>query len=177
MTLETKEFVLECDTVALGNEHLQKELNDVREQLETIRLEHEKLTKEYERLQSTNDILRISIAEEANEDERSDDEDDDDPKTTSGIVYYIIDRELHTRAKIGRTGQTNIKKLKTRYSIFGYPFIFCCHCDDIRRVEKELKMRLLEADCMNLTRGKESVIHSDESLRIFLDVVQEYHLV
>jgi hypothetical protein len=176
MTSATNEFVLECDTVELGNEHLKNELNDVKEQLEAVQLNYDKLTKEYERLQSTNDILRTSIVEETEEDE-SDDDEEDDPKTTSGIVYYIIDRELHTRAKIGRTGQTNIKKLKSRYSVFGYPFIFCCHCDDIRKVEKELKMRLLDAGYMNLLRGKESVVHSEMSLKIFLDVVQEYHLM
>jgi hypothetical protein len=93
-----------------------------------------------------------------------------------GIVYYIIDRELSSRAKIGRTRENDVKQLKSRYSIFGYPFIFCCYCDNIRTVEKELKTRLFEAGCMNITRGKESVVHSEQSLKIFTDVVQEYHI-
>lgn len=138
----------------------------------------DKLHKENEELQLVIRKLRKELKEYKNEiiNDEEDDTSSNDDTSHPGIVYYIIDKDVQTRAKIGRTTNTDVKKLKSRYSVFGDPFVICCHCDDIRKVEKELKERLRLHDCMNLSRGKESVIHSDLSLSIFLDVVKEYEM-
>jgi hypothetical protein len=139
---------------------------------------NDKLQKENEDLQLIIRKLRKELKEYKNEiiNDEEDDTSSNDDTSHLGIVYYIIDKDVQTRAKIGRTTNTDVKKLKSRYSVFGDPFVICCHCDDIRKVEKELKERLRLHDCMNLSRGKESVIHSDLSLSIFLDVVKEYEM-
>ncbi|AAC96971.1 hypothetical protein PBCV1_A647R [Paramecium bursaria Chlorella virus 1] len=91
----------------------------------------------------------------------------DDELSHPGLVYYIVDKDLPTRAKFGRTTNTDIRKLKTRYSIFGDPLIFCFYCDDIRNAERKLKIAMKDAGCMNNERGLESFIHSKTSMEIF----------
>jgi len=97
----------------------------------------------------------------------------DDEITHPGLVYYIVDKELPTRAKFGRTTNTDIKKLKSRYSIFGEPLLFCFYCNDIRDAERKLKIAMKDAGCMNDQRGLESFNHSKTSMEIFHRVALE----
>ena len=92
---------------------------------------------------------------------------DSETETSTGIIYYIVDKELPTRAKIGRTTDMNIKKLKTRYSTFGDPLIVCFISTDIKTDEKKLKEAMKAAKCINTERGKESIHHSEFSLSVF----------
>jgi len=94
------------------------------------------------------------------------DEDEDD-EIGSGIIYYITDKDMPSRGKIGRTKNTDIKKLKCRYSTFSKPCVFCFYSTDIKKDENDLKMVLKENGCMDATIGKETVHNSPDTMRIF----------
>ena len=66
----------------------------------------------------------------------------------SGLIYFIMDRDIPDRGKIGRTKITDVKKLKSRYSTFGCPIIFCYLSEDIKKDENTLKKLLRNAECM-----------------------------
>ena len=65
-----------------------------------------------------------------------------------GIIYFITDKDVPDRGKIGRTVNTDIRKLKSRYSIFGNPEVLCYFSNDINADENTLKKMLREAGCM-----------------------------
>ncbi|AGE53202.1 protein of unknown function (DUF1390) [Paramecium bursaria Chlorella virus Fr5L] len=94
------------------------------------------------------------------------DEDEDD-EIGSGIIYYITDKDMPSRGKIGRTKNTDIKKLKCRYSTFSKPCVFCFYSTDIKKDENDLKTVLKENGCMDATIGKETVHNSPDTMRIF----------
>jgi hypothetical protein len=89
----------------------------------------------------------------------------------SGLVYYVVDKDLPTRAKFGRTKNTDVKMLKARYSIFGNPLIMCTFSEDIRNDEMRIKSAMQEAGHINLERGKESVVHCEDAARVFAHIV------
>ena len=93
--------------------------------------------------------------------------DDDDVNIGSGIIYYIVDEDVPSRGKIGRTKNTDIKRLKGRYSTFSKPLVFCFHSDDIKTDENELKKVLKENECMDPDIGKETVKHNSTTMRLF----------
>ena len=95
---------------------------------------------------------------------------DSDHEASAGIIYYVVDKELPTRAKFGRTADMNVKKLKSRYSTFGDPLIVCFISMDIKTDEKKLKDAMKAAGCMNIERGKESIHHSELSMSVFHQV-------
>ncbi len=66
----------------------------------------------------------------------------------TGIIYFIVDRDLPDRGKIGRTKNTDVKRLKARYSSFGNPDILCHWSTDIKEDENTLKTLLRDAGCM-----------------------------
>jgi hypothetical protein len=74
------------------------------------------------------------------------DELDDTPYT--GIIYFITDKDVPDRGKIGRTKNTDVKRLKTRYSTFGCPSIICYLSMDIKTDEAALKKLMRDAGCM-----------------------------
>ena len=94
------------------------------------------------------------------------DEDEDD-EIGSGIIYYVTDKDMPSRGKVGRTKNTDIKKLKCRYSTFSKPCVFCFYSTDIKKDENDLKMVLKENGCMDATIGKETVHNSPDTMRIF----------
>lgn len=73
---------------------------------------------------------------------------DDTKGEGPGLIYFIMDRDIPDRGKIGRTKITDVKKLKSRYSTFGCPIIFCYLSEDIKKDENTLKKILRNADCM-----------------------------
>lgn len=103
----------------------------------------------------------------------SDEDEDDEGISVDGIIYYITDRDVPTRGKIGRTKNTDIKKLKTRYSTFGKPNIMCFYAQDIKTTENELKKDLRDNGCMDLSMGKETIFHNDKTIRIFCNFVNK----
>jgi hypothetical protein len=65
-----------------------------------------------------------------------------------GIVYFITDKNVPDRGKIGRTANTDIRKLKSRYSIFGNPDVLCYFSNDINADENVLKKMMRDVGCM-----------------------------
>jgi hypothetical protein len=101
--------------------------------------------------------------------------DDDDISTEdtqhNGIVYFVMDRDVPDRGKIGRTKNTDIKKLKTRYSTFGLPAILCYLSEDIKNDENDLKKLMREAGCMK--SNTEIISNVSLARGIFYDFMTE----
>ncbi|AGE48396.1 protein of unknown function (DUF1390) [Paramecium bursaria Chlorella virus AN69C] len=146
MTSQTEEFVFK-------NEYTEKFPDKDKNEMEHVIL---KLRKE-------NKKLKLQIVD--------DDEDTtDDEDVHPGLVYYIIDKDIPSRGKIGRTSNTDVKKLKARYSIFSEPLLLCFWSSNIRTDEKKLKDAMKAAGCMNTERGKESIHHSENAMFVFQQV-------
>ncbi|AGE50307.1 protein of unknown function (DUF1390) [Acanthocystis turfacea Chlorella virus Canal-1] len=170
MSVKTMEFVLKEDTSKLRSEE------DVDIETQEMKKEIERLKKECEEIKSLKKeceakdakIARISckLVEEL----LGEIDDDADDNTKEGLVYYIVDKDIQTRGKIGRTSNTNVKKLKSRYSIFSNPMIFTWYSKDIVGDEKRLKDALKEAGCINRELGLETIHHSEKSIKIFHDM-------
>ena len=95
--------------------------------------------------------------------------DDEDNEVGIGIIYYITDKDLSSRGKIGRTKNTDLKKLKSRYSTFSKPGIMCFYSTDIKKDENDLKTILKEKGCMDTSIGKETVVNCAETRAVFHD--------
>ncbi|AGE49693.1 protein of unknown function (DUF1390) [Paramecium bursaria Chlorella virus Can18-4] len=95
--------------------------------------------------------------------------DDEDNEDGVGIIYYITDKDLSSRGKIGRTKNTDLKKLKSRYSTFSKPGIMCFYSTDIKKDENDLKTILKEKGCMDTSIGKETVVNCAETRAVFHD--------
>jgi hypothetical protein len=95
--------------------------------------------------------------------------DDEDNEVGVGIIYYITDKDLSSRGKIGRTKNTDLKKLKSRYSTFSKPGIMCFYSTDIKKDENDLKTLLKEKGCMDTSIGKETVVNCAETRAVFHD--------
>lgn len=122
--------------------------------------ENDKLNKIIQQQRKT--LLKISETYEP----ESDDEDNEDGV---GIIYYITDKDLPSRGKIGRTKNTDLKKLKSRYSTFSKPGIMCFYSTDIKKDENDLKTMLRENGCMDASIGKETVVNCAETRALFHD--------
>jgi hypothetical protein len=97
--------------------------------------------------------------------------DDDDDCEGSGLIYFVKDTVVTDRGKIGRTKNTDVKKLKSRYSTFGSPRIQCYFSMDIKTDEAKLKARLREVGCMQ--SNTEMVTNCDMAIRIFCEFASE----
>ena len=141
-----------------------KSVDDYLEELTTIIAtkndENDKLNKIIQQQRKT--LLKISETY----DSESDDEDNEDGV---GIIYYITDKDLPSRGKIGRTKNTDLKKLKSRYSTFSKPGIMCFYSTDIKKDENDLKTILKEKGCMDTSIGKETVVNCAETRAVFHD--------
>lgn len=94
---------------------------------------------------------------------------EEDTDNGSGIIYYITDRDVPSRGKIGRTKNTDLKKLKSRYSTFSKPGILCFYSTNIKKDENDLKTILKEKGCMDTSIGKETVVNCAETRAVFHD--------
>ena len=94
---------------------------------------------------------------------------DEDIDNGRGIIYYITDRDVPSRGKIGRTKNTDLKKLKSRYSTFSKPGILCFYSTNIKKDENDLKTLLKEKGCMDTSIGKETVVNCAETRAVFHD--------
>lgn len=93
--------------------------------------------------------------------------DDDDDCERSGLIYFVRDAVVIDRGKIGRTKNTDVKKLKSRYSTFGDPLIQCYFSMDIKTDESKLKARLREINCMR--SNAELVTNCPLAIRVFCE--------
>ena len=96
-----------------------------------------------------------------------DNEDDLDDTSHTGIVYFITDKDVLDRGKIGRTKNTDVKKLKTRYSTFGCPSILCYLSMNIKEDENALKKLMRDAGCMK--SNTEMISNCDVARQIFYE--------
>ncbi|ABU43656.1 hypothetical protein AR158_C110R [Paramecium bursaria Chlorella virus AR158] len=169
MTHETKIFLLQEDVMTqqrLSDDAYSKILeNDIK----NLEIDIKKLENDIKNLETNNKKLETENKKLKNLliNKELDTCDVDSDDYFPGLVYYINDKELLTRGKIGRTADMNIKKLKSRYSIFGNPLIVCFVSTNIKADEKKLKNAMKAAGCMNDERGKESIHHSDEAMTVF----------
>jgi hypothetical protein len=99
------------------------------------------------------------------------DDDDDDDCEGSGLIYFVRDTVVTDRGKIGRTKNTDVKKLKSRYSTFGSPRIQCYFSMDIKNDEAKLKARLRAIGCM--MSNTEMVTNCDMAISIFCEFASE----
>jgi hypothetical protein len=110
--------------------------------------ERERLNNMVTQLQNANEKLKSYLAKMATSVDDIDIENELGDMPHTGIIYFITDRDVSDRGKIGRTKNTNIKKLKTRYSTFGCPSIICYLSTDIKSDEADLKKLMRDAGCM-----------------------------
>jgi len=128
------------DSEMMLNECLQREkalLDEREDNLRTIT-----------QLQNTINRLQSSMTKMAKTVDDIDTEDIVDDTQYSGIVYFITDKDVQDRGKIGRTKNTDVKKLKGRYSTFGNPRVLCFLSADIKSDENALKKLMRDAGCM-----------------------------
>jgi hypothetical protein len=81
-------------------------------------------------------------------------ESDEEDEIGSGIIYFVEDKDVTDRGKIGRTKNTDIKKLKARYTTFASPNILCYYSADIKTDENALKKLMRAAGCMRSNTEK-----------------------
>jgi hypothetical protein len=86
-----------------------------------------------------------------------------------GLIYLITDVDLPERGKIGRTMNTDVMKLRSRYTVFGHPNILCFLSTDIKTDENDLKKLLREAGCMK--SNTELISNVSMAMRLFNDFV------
>ena len=119
-------------------------------------------------LQHTN-IRRLQKSLASLPDTTSDAEDDYIQEGT-GIIYFIVDKDLPDRGKIGRTKNTDVKRLKARYSSFGNPDILCHWSTDIKEDENILKTLLRDAGCMKT--NTEMISNVSLAREVFYDFIE-----
>ncbi len=129
--------------------------------------ERERLNNAVTQLQNVNEKLKSSLAKMASSVDNVCIEDELDDTPYTGIVYFITDKDVPDRGKIGRTKNTNIKKLKTRYSTFGCPSILCYLSTDIKTDEADLKKLMRDAGCMK--SNTEMISNCDVARQIFYE--------
>ena len=99
-------------------------------------------------LESMNGKVRRAVAKMPKSAYTDDIDDELCDMVKDGIVYFITDKDVPDRGKIGRTVNTDIRRLKSRYSIFGNPDVLCYFSNDINTDENVLKKMMRDAGCM-----------------------------
>lgn len=94
-------------------------------------------------------------------------DDDEKDNVGSGLIYFVEDVDIPDRGKVGRTKNTDIKKLKTRYATFASPRITCYYSTNIKKDENDLKKLLRDAGCM--ASNNEKITNCDKAVNIFLE--------
>ena len=130
---------ISCDIEEIKEQNEYK-IKEIKEQFE---YKIKKQTIKIKELESANKRLQASLTKLTT---MTDDDETQDEGT--GIIYFIVDKDLPDRGKIGRTKNTDIKRLKARYSSFGNPDILCHWSTDIKEDENILKILLRDAGCM-----------------------------
>ena len=145
-----------------NEEQNEYKINEIKEQNEYKIKKHLEKIKE---LENTVKRLRSSLEEIT---PLMDNDDTQDEGT--GIIYFIVDRDLPDRGKIGRTKNTDVKRLKARYSSFGNPDILCHWSTDIQKDENNLKSLLREAGCMKT--NTEMIFNVSLAREVFYEFIE-----
>ena len=144
------------DIVLVQQEIISKKSDIIKKKDDVILLQHAKIRR-----------LRASLSNLSN---TTSDAEDEDSQEGTGIIYFIVDKDVQDRGKIGRTKNTDIKRLKTRYSIFGNPDILCHWSTDIQKDENTLKKLLRDAGCME--SHKEMIFNIKIARRVFYEFIE-----
>ena len=96
-----------------------------------------------------------------------DTEDDFYDTQHNGLIYFIIDKDVQDRGKVGRTKNTDVKKLRGRYATFGNPSILCFLSADIKSDENALKKLMRDAGCMET--NKEMISNCEVARGVFYE--------
>lgn len=166
-------FHLERPSELMLKECLQREkalLDEREDNLRTMtQLQNtiERLKSSLEKTTKTIDRLKSSLEKTTKTIDIADIEGDFDDTHHTGIIYFITDKDVQDRGKVGRTKNTNVNKLKTRYSTFGNPSILCFLSMDIKSDENALKKLMRDAGCME--SNKEMISNCDVARRVFYE--------
>lgn len=101
------------------------------------------------------------------------DDDDNVDVVRSGLIYFIVDRDVPDRGKIGRTKNTDVRKLKSRYSTFGNPIIHVYWSECIQKDENDLKTCMRDAGCMR--SNTEMISNVPLAREVFYEFVENIH--
>ena len=93
--------------------------------------------------------------------------DDEEENVGDGLIYFVEDVDIPDRGKVGRTKNTDLKKLKSRYATFASPRITCFYSTNINKDENDLKKLLRDAGCM--ASHNEKITNCDVAASIFLE--------
>ena len=153
-------FVLEEDHVSVEQKYTSRETSVLDEErkntIAKLCIEIDELSATIKQQKSV--IIKLTIDKQF---------DDDEECEGSGLIYFVRDTVVTDRGKIGRTKNTDIKKLKSRYSTFGAPRIQCYFSMDIKNDEAKLKARLREVGCMQ--SNTEMVTNCDMAISVFCE--------
>jgi hypothetical protein len=159
-----KEFVDKNDYLKHDGEMM---LQECLQREKTLLDEREVNIRTMTQLQITIDRLKSSLRKMAKTIDIVDTEDDFDDTQYIGIIYFITDKDVQDRGKIGRTKNTDVKKLRGRYATFGNPNILCFLSADIKSDENALKKLMRDAGCME--SSKEMISKCDVARGIFYE--------
>lgn len=181
--------VVDCDSIYVKKHNMDNKKEDIINQKnEVIRQMNEIIAEQNAKIKKMNDIIKNKDAEiliqrgdnnrlqklVASLTDTSGDAEDDYIQQGSGIIYFIVDKDLPDRGKIGRTTNTDVKKLKTRYSTFGNPNILCHWSTDIQKDENTLKKLMRDAGCME--SRKEMIFNIQLAKNVFYDFVETCYM-
>jgi hypothetical protein len=92
-----------------------------------------------------------------------------------GLIYFIIDKDFPYRAKIGRTQESDLKKLRTRYGTTLNPFVFAYLSDDMVHDETEILKLMRDNELMWPGAGTEKIKNNKKSRAVFMDFFFDKH--
>jgi hypothetical protein len=121
-------------------------------------------------LESMNGKVRRAVAKMPKSAYTDDIDDELCDMVKDGIIYFITDKDVPDRGKIGRTVNTDIRRLKSRYSIFGNPDVLCYFSNDINTDENVLKKMMRDAGCME--SNKEMISNVSLAREVFYEFIE-----
>jgi hypothetical protein len=121
-------------------------------------------------LESMNGKVRRAVAKMTKSAYTDDIDDELCDMVKDGIIYFITDKDVSDRGKIGRTVNTDIRKLKSRYSIFGNSDVLCYFSNDINTDENVLKKMMRDAGCME--SNKEMISNVSMAREVFYEFIE-----
>jgi hypothetical protein len=96
-------------------------------------------------------------------------------KKGAGLIYFVMDKDYPFRAKIGRTQESDLKKLRTRYGTALNPIVFAFLSEDMVRDETALLKLMHEHDLMWDGAGTEQIKNNEKARSIFMDYFFDLH--
>ncbi|AGE56276.1 protein of unknown function (DUF1390) [Paramecium bursaria Chlorella virus NE-JV-1] len=97
-------------------------------------------------------------------------------KEGGGLIYFVMDKDFMGRAKIGRTQEFDLRKLRTRYGTTLNPVVFAFLSDCVVRDETALLKLMHDHDLMWDGYGTEQIKNTEKSRSIFTNYFAEKSL-